>query len=179
MWDKMQYLFRKYYDRMIHAAIYYDGELDLEILAKAYTYMVERVPVFHASFHNHFLKPYWTENNPVDAHEFIRLTEAESPETVEAEVEKFLTGEIDVHEKYQIRVGVVRCQGKDVLCHLQNHMCMDGSDTKAFLTLLFEVYNEIQAGKPIDVVVKNGDRSHFQVYTNFNEADKKNRKKFV
>lgn len=34
MWDKMQYLFRNYYDRMMHCALYYDGVVDADILKK-------------------------------------------------------------------------------------------------------------------------------------------------
>ena len=29
IWDKVQYIFRNYYDRMVHAALYFDGVLNL------------------------------------------------------------------------------------------------------------------------------------------------------
>ena len=32
MWDKMQYLFRNYYDRMLHVRIDFDGMLDIAAL---------------------------------------------------------------------------------------------------------------------------------------------------
>ena len=32
LWDKMQYLFRNYYDRMVHAVLYYDGLIDIPTL---------------------------------------------------------------------------------------------------------------------------------------------------
>ena len=35
MWDKMQYLFRNYYDRMMHCALYYDGKVDADTLKRA------------------------------------------------------------------------------------------------------------------------------------------------
>ena len=35
LWDKVQYIFRNYYDRMIHSAVVYDGEIDLDILRKS------------------------------------------------------------------------------------------------------------------------------------------------
>ena len=35
MWDKMQYLFRNYYDRMMHCVLYYDGPVDEDALRRA------------------------------------------------------------------------------------------------------------------------------------------------
>ena len=32
LWDKMQYMFRNFYDRMVHAYMVYDGIVDLKIL---------------------------------------------------------------------------------------------------------------------------------------------------
>ena len=34
MWDKMQYLFRNYYDRMVHCVQYYDGPIDVKVLKR-------------------------------------------------------------------------------------------------------------------------------------------------
>ena len=34
MWDKMQYLFRNYYDRMMHCVLYYDGPVDEDALRR-------------------------------------------------------------------------------------------------------------------------------------------------
>ena len=45
MWDKMQYLFRNYYDRMMHCVLYYDGEIDEDALVKALEFQISRVPV--------------------------------------------------------------------------------------------------------------------------------------
>lgn len=32
MWDRMQFLFRNYYDRMVHAKLTYEGSFDMEVL---------------------------------------------------------------------------------------------------------------------------------------------------
>ena len=47
MWDKMQYLFRNYYDRMVHCVIYFDGELDINILKQCLIFINEKNPVLH------------------------------------------------------------------------------------------------------------------------------------
>ena len=36
MWDRMQFLFRNYYDRMIHFYLHFDKPLDFKALSKAY-----------------------------------------------------------------------------------------------------------------------------------------------
>lgn len=30
MWDRMQFLFRNYYDRMVHAKLTYEGSFDMK-----------------------------------------------------------------------------------------------------------------------------------------------------
>ena len=62
MWDKMQYLFRNYYDRSMHAVYYYDGTIDEEALKKVYDAILKKIPVLHSTFHNNFIRPYWTVN---------------------------------------------------------------------------------------------------------------------
>ena len=59
LWDKMQYLFRNYYDRMVHAVLYYDKPVDVEILKTVLIATTEKVPVLHASFHDSVINPYW------------------------------------------------------------------------------------------------------------------------
>ena len=67
MWDKMQYLFRNYYDRMVHCVQYYDGLIDIKVLRNVLVFLTEKVPVLHSSFHGNVIEPYWTvENYTVD-----------------------------------------------------------------------------------------------------------------
>lgn len=44
MWDKMQYLFRNYYDRMVHATLTFDGLLDADALKKRAGHNVRKSP---------------------------------------------------------------------------------------------------------------------------------------
>ena len=59
MWDKMQFLFRNYYNRMMHAALYYDEPLDTEKLKLAVKTLVDGIPVLHSEFIKNPLRPYW------------------------------------------------------------------------------------------------------------------------
>ena len=47
MWDRMQFLFRNYYDRMIHFYLHFDKPLDFKALSKAYKYIIDRIGVLH------------------------------------------------------------------------------------------------------------------------------------
>ena len=60
MWDKMQYLFRNYYDRMMHCVLYYDGPVDEDALKRALAFQIDAAPVLHSRYRNNFIKPYWT-----------------------------------------------------------------------------------------------------------------------
>ena len=59
MWDKMQYLFRNYYDRMMHCVLFYEGAIDEDALGRALMFQVGEVDVLHSRYHNNFIKPYW------------------------------------------------------------------------------------------------------------------------
>ena len=60
LWDKMQYMFRNYYDRMVHCVHYYDGKLDVKTLKQVLVWTVEKVPVLHSAFHGNLVEPYWS-----------------------------------------------------------------------------------------------------------------------
>lgn len=173
MWDRMQFLFRNYYDRMIHFYLKFDEPLDYAALAKAYKYVVDRIPVLHSSFINCAITPYWKINYDYSESDIITLKEAEDEESAHNMAMEFLTQEIPVKAKLQIQAGVFRFKGGDILVQVLNHMCMDGPDTKEMLMLVARAYEQILAGKEPDVEVKNGDRSHYQCYTLYNEEEKK------
>ena len=162
MWDRMQFLFRNYYDRMIHFYLKFDEPLDYAALAKAYKYVVDRIPVLHSSFINCAVTPYWKINYDYSESDIITLKEAEDEESAHNMAMEFLTQEIPVKAKLQIQAGVFRFKGGDILVQVLNHMCMDGPDTKEMLMLVARAYEQILAGKEPDVEVKNGDRSYYQ-----------------
>ena len=60
LWDKVQYIFRNYYDRMIHCAVYYDGEVNLQYLRKAVYKIVTHFPVLRSTFKSSSIDPHWS-----------------------------------------------------------------------------------------------------------------------
>ena len=173
MWDRMQFLFRNYYDRMIHFYLKFDKPLDFSALSKAYKYVVDRITVLHSSFINSPVTPYWKINYDYSESDIIVLKQAEDEKQAHDMAFDFLTQEIPVKAKVQIQAAVIRYEGGDILVQVLNHMCMDGQDTKEVLMLVAKAYEQLMAGKEIDVEVKDGDRSHYQCYTLYNEEERK------
>lgn len=168
MWDKMQYLFRNYYDRMVHAVLHFDNLIDPEILKNVIVIMAEKAPVLHSSFHENPVNPYWSvEKYIVDD----ILTVADSDDTYKDSYD-FLCQSIPVTSNVQFKILLLNKNGRSTLAMIVNHMCFDGGDFKYFLKKLAKNYNAMLSGEnPTDL--KSGTRSAEQVYTKLNASDKK------
>ena len=121
MWDKMQYLFRNYYDRMVHCVQYYDGPIDVKLV-----YMTEKVPVLHSSFHGNVIEPYWI----VEDYTVNDILTVRDSVDLEGDINAFICQCIPVESNVQYRVALFNKDGKSTLCMIVNHMCMDGGDFK-------------------------------------------------
>ena len=170
MWDKMQYLFRNYYNRMMHTAYFYSGTLDEDILAKSFMAVLGKVDVLHSTYHNNPIKPYWTINNDYKAEDFFALIETDSP--IE-ELDKLMGDTLSAQGKVQFKARLIRSNGKDILGVIVNHMCFDGTDLRYFNMKVLEAYNKYFECGSFDVEVKNGTRSADQVYSKLSDEDRK------
>ena len=169
LWDKMQYLFRNYYDRMVHAVLYYDGLIDIPTLKTILVATTEKVPVLHSSFHDSAIDPYWVvEDYTIDD---ILIVKDVAPEVLEEEIEAFITQCIPVTSRVQFKMAILNSNGRSTLCMIVNHMCFDGGDFKYFLKRLASNYNSVIGGTPV-IDIKTGSRSYDQVYTKLDEEDK-------
>ncbi|MDD7093020.1 MAG: hypothetical protein SOX04_00765 [Eubacteriales bacterium] len=168
MWDKMQYLFRNYYDRMVHAVLHFDNLIDPGILKNVIVIMAEKAPVLHSSFHENPVNPYWSvEKYTVDD----ILTVADSDDPYKDSYD-FLCQSIPVTSNVQFKILLLNKDGRSTLAMIVNHMCFDGGDFKYFLKKLAKNYNAMLSGEnPTDL--KSGTRSAEQVYTKLNASDKK------
>lgn len=171
LWDKMHYLFRDYNDRMVHAELHYDFEINLDALKTVMICFLEKAPVFHSSFTDNKIHPYWTVNDyHIDdiVHSY-NVDEAE----LKDRINDFLVQYIPPDAKTQMQVAVFYHSGKSTLCIVENHMCMDGGDFKYFLKQLCKNYNEyVENGKsPTDI--KTGSRAYTQVYEDFTAGERK------
>ncbi len=169
MWDRMQFLFRSFYDRMVHLKLYYNGKIDEATLKSAVVYMVERAPVLHSSFQTAAIKPYWKEED-YTADDIVTFTKSGN---AEADSDEFLSQSIAYDNGVQIKIAVFEQEDKSVLAVLVNHMCMDGGDFKYFMARLCENYNDIRRGQYAKLDMKSGSRGFEQVYTKLSGRDLK------
>ncbi|MFA6865974.1 MAG: condensation domain-containing protein [Clostridia bacterium] len=166
MWDKMQYLFRNYYDRMVHAVLYYDGKIDVNILKQVLVYMTEKAPVLHSEFVDNKVHPYWKiRDYKID--DILKYTKSEN---LENDINSFITEMIPITNNVQYQVRLFDDGKKSVFCMLINHMCFDGGDTKYFLKKMAENYNKL-LNKQYNLELKAGDRGYKQVYTKLESED--------
>ena len=164
VWDKMQFLFRNFYDRTMHAAMVYDGKIDIEKMSDTLTYMVNNVPVLHSTFHNDPIKPYWTKNE-FTINDFLTVVDIDEDKLWD-EIYAFLEQSVDYRGKVQTYVRIFNFGEKSAIAFVFNHMCFDGGDLKYYLGKLCENYKAACAGEPF-VKIKSGSRSCDAVYTNF------------
>lgn len=168
MWDKMQFLFRNYYDRMVHAVLHYDKPIDITTLKNVLVTFTEKAPVLHSSFKENVLRPYW-KIMPYTIDDILTVKDSENPDE---DVNSFICQTIPVTSNVQYKVAVFNHNGASTFCMIVNHMCFDGGDFKYFLKKLAQNYNALLEGKPA-TDLKTGTRSHEQVYTKLNADDKK------
>lgn len=169
MWDRMQYLFRNYYDRMVHVKLAYDGLFDVSALKSAIIFMIEKAPVLHSSFNSSVAEPYWRE----EKYSIDDILSVEQVEDIDKSADEWLLGVIPYTNNVQMKIAVFENEHKSVFALRVNHMCMDGGDLKYFLTALCANYNAIKARNYSALHMKEGSRSFDQVYSKLEGEDLK------
>ncbi|MDE7373350.1 MAG: hypothetical protein K2N18_04725 [Clostridia bacterium] len=169
MWDRMQFLFRSFYDRMVHLKLYYDGKIDEDILKSTVVFMVERAPVLHSSFNTTATEPYWKE----EAYTADDIVSFHTSDNAEKDSDEFLSEVIPYDNNVQIKIAVFEEGNKSILAVLVNHMCMDGGDFKYFIAKLCANYNGLKRKEYALMDMKSGSRSFEQVYSKFSGSDLK------
>lgn len=173
MWDKMQYLFRKYYDGMLHFALYYRGDINIGHFKKAVCDMLDSVPVLRSTYRNNFIKPFWVKNDEYDIDEIVECVEEYDYESV---LNEFLTKSISPKSTTQIMFLIVKSRKVTALGILANHMCFDGGELKKIISTLIANYNAyLGYGKSVEY--RSGRRDYRLVYEKFNDEDRKKAKK--
>ena len=169
LWDKMHYLFRDFNDRMVHVALHYDYEINIEALKTVLICFLEKAPVLHSSFTDNHISPYWS----VKDYQIEDVLTVDYPQDVDAAVNAFLTQYIPPDSDLQMKVAVFFHDGKSVLCIVENHMCMDGGDFKYFMKALCKNYNDYitQGISPIEL--REGSRSYESVYEDFSKTEQR------
>jgi NRPS condensation-like uncharacterized protein len=171
MWDKTQYLFRNYYDRMMHCVLYFDNRVEEKPFREALSFQLENVPVLHSRYHNNFIKPYWT----VCDYTLDEVLTIKDSANVEADVYAFLTQQIPVTKNVQTQIALFNHGSKTAFCMVSNHMCFDGGDFKYFVTSLCRNYNALVSGDK-KMYIKSGSRAYDCIYSSLSQEDKKTAK---
>lgn len=169
MWDRMQFLFRNYYDRMVHVKLSYEGSFDIAALKGAIIFMVEKAPVLHSSFNTSVAEPYWKE----EKYSIDDIFSYEEVEDADKSADEWLLGVIPYTNNVQMKISVFAQANKSVLAVRVNHMCMDGGDLKYFMATLCSNYNAIKSRNYGAMTVKEGSRSYDQVYSKLEGDDLK------
>lgn len=168
LWDKMQFMFRNYYDRMVHAYTVYDGILDKDIIKTVLIGFTELVPILHSRFVEHPIDPYW-EEAPYSIEDILTVKESAD---IAKDADSFLTQTIPYDNNVQYKVALFYHEGKTHLSMIVNHMCFDGGDFKYFLAMLAANYNNLANGIN-KIEIKTGSRSYDKVYTGLSKSEQR------
>lgn len=173
MWDKMQFLFRNYYDRMVHAVLHYDSLIDVNIMKNLIIMIAEKVPILRSKFVHNPISPYWLTQD----YQLSDLLLVKDSIDLEKDIDEFSTYSIPYDNNTQFKIAIFNHDNKSTLCMLVNHMCFDGGDLKYFLSTLAKDYTNALENNIFKCNIKTGSRSHEMVYTKFNENLEKEAKK--
>lgn len=174
MWDKMQYLFRNYYDRMVHIVSKVHGKIDRDALTKAIDVLVYKVDILRCSFKAHPLFPHWRLHNRYDVKEIIEYITVED---IEKGIDEHLCMYIPADSSFQLRIKVLECGEESAFLLVINHMCADGGDSKYLMSKITALYADIlKGGDGSSVAIKQGRRDANQIYDRMSPEEMKKAK---
>ena len=162
LWDMVQFIFRNYYDRMIHAILWFDEVVDQDAVRASVRHIVDKAEVLRSTFRAGFFRPKWVVNDLDDTGQLVQVINADDVEKASFEC---ISQSFSYKEKLQIRVFIVQDGTKSAIAFLVNHMCFDGGDFGYFLKKFVECYNSVlRTGSCEGVEIKTGSRDADQLY---------------
>lgn len=161
-WDILQRLFRvkKFNNRVLHFAAGFSSELDLARLKQSADLLARDFPLVRCGFDDTRGRPFWSDRERAPGG-MVRLTEADDPS--EAARQFLCREEIDLAQGPQMKIGVIRGNGRDILCVLVNHMLCDAAGFKELLGRLASLYTALENHGEIVPVPLAADRSLRQI----------------
>ncbi len=172
MYDKVNYMCRRYMDRIARFELDYDFIPDIDAFKYALICIFESAPVFHSQFIDNHINPYWKVS---DYHIDDILTVINTDNFLKS-ADEFLLKDIPLNDCVQFKVAILINGRESKIAFRWNHMLMDGGDYKHFINDLFENYNSYVENKTMPLNFRKGSRSYKCVYDDFNEDDKKKAK---
>lgn len=170
MYDKVNFMCRRYMDRIARFRLDYDFVPDEKAFGKALEALYEASPLFHSRFVKSPFSPYWLVSDYKIEDSFTFL----ETDDIEKSAYDFLIKGVDINEATQMKIGIFYKENKSAICFRWNHMLLDGGGFKQFARDLFSAYTEIAKKDTLSVKFLTGSRKHTEVYA---DMDKKTKKK--
>lgn len=157
MFDKLQFIFKKYYDRTIHSYLVYDGKINKNKVISVISSFYKQFPLFHSSYHNGSFKAYWV----IQDYDINEAVSFKASDNLKDDALDFLvTNPIHSTDNIQFKVKVIYNENRFVICFLINHMIVDGGDFKYLMNMFIKAYNSDE-----EIELKDGSRSHLLIYS--------------
>ena len=130
--DQMQFFFKEYNDHQLHAIIYFNDTLELELLRGAVLLSIDIVPILGSRFVLNKRCPYW-EKIDINNNDIVTFVDSPDPED---DIRRFIISITDELVGPQLMIRLIRSSHKDTMCIIMNHMVCDGAGFKEYLYLL-------------------------------------------
>lgn len=166
LFDKMNYICRRYSDRMARMGLTYAFRVDADIFRQVVTDLLENVRMFRSGIHSSPFRLYW-QTEAYDINDIVYIIETDDPYRAKIE---FLSEEIPIKGNSQLRIALIYSGDTTDICMLWNHMCMDGSAAKALLCDLCAEYDRRVQGLGYGGSFKTGSRKFSNVYSDMDRA---------
>ncbi len=172
MYDKVNFMCRRYMDRIARFRLDYGFVPDEEAFSKALTALYEASPVFHSRFVNNLIAPYWLVSD-YKIEDSLTFSEVED---IDKSSYDFLVQSVDIKDNTQMKIAVFHKNGRCAVCFRWNHMLMDGGGFKQFTRDLFRAYDSFREKGNCNVSFLTGSRAYTEVYADMDKATKKKAK---
>ncbi len=165
MLDKVNFMCRKYMDRMVRFEFEYDFSVDEYAFKMAVIGLLEKAHIFRSKIVYNPISPYW---KPV-AYNINDVVSISNKEATETRKEAFFSQEIPSDSNVQLKIHLFYDAGKTTICYLVNHMCVDGSGAMDFIEDLCRNYSEFLQKNISPVKYSQGPRDFEQIYADMDK----------
>ena len=160
-WDILQLLFKteKINNHVLHFSCTGRTSLSVMRLKQAVSLLSDSFPLIRCNLHMQRGKPVWYDEK-YTPDDIVSLIETDN--TVSAQGE-FLMQEIDEQHGPQMKIALIKTEGKDNLCVIINHMLCDAAGFKEVLYRLASLYTELEEGTAVKNDSMMTDRTVAQI----------------
>ena len=161
LFDKTQYVFTKYYDRVIHYYSKINGKVSYDKLNEAIYLVTKEIEILHSSFIPGLITPFWIRRK-IKYKKLLDYIETNDSNSI---INKFLTRKINCLSRHQFKCLLVKESNNSYyFLMIVNHICVDGQDFKYLIKKIIETYNYLVDNESKEINIKKGSRSIKQVF---------------